>query len=111
MKIQADVYLTTLGYSPMLHKFEMDGWKRDPITEKQKELLEKYGIAYARVKYKGQASMIIDVIFERNQKKLATPKQIQVLLKHNYTMGKIKYLTKEGAGRIISKYFLEDDDL
>ena len=108
MKIQADVYLTTLGYAPMLQKLEMRGWRKDPVTAKQKETLDKYGIAYARVKYKGQASMLIDIIFERDSQRLATPKQIQLLLKCGYTSGKIKYLTRQGACKLIGKYLDND---
>ena len=104
MKIQADTYLVACGCAPMLKKYEMAGWKTDPVSGKQKETLAKFGIAYARVKYKGQASMIISLIFKREKDNLATPKQIQVLLAHGYAMGKIKYLTVRGASRIISSY-------
>lgn len=109
MKIQADVYLTACGLPPMPKKYEMSGWKCDPITEKQKDTLEKYGIAYARVKYKGQASMIISLILKRNEDRLATPKQIQVLLKSGYSMGRIKLLSIRGASKIISEQRLLDD--
>lgn len=108
MKIQADVYLTTLGYPPMPKKYELSGWRAQPVTEKQKAMLEKYGIAYARVKYKGQASQIIGIITDRCANNLATPKQIQILLKNNYAMGRIKNLTIHGASKIIAKYLLDE---
>lgn len=109
MKIQADVYLTACGLPPMPKKYEMSGWKCDPISDKQKETLEKYGIAYARVKYKGQASMIIGLILKRNDERLATPRQIQVLLKNGYAMGRIKLLSVKGASKIISEHRLLND--
>ena len=104
MKIQADVYLTACGYPPMPRKWDFEGWRTDPITDKQKKTLDGYGIAYSRVKYKGQASMIISIISKRSAKTLATPKQIQVLLKQGYSMGRIKLLTVKGASKIIHKY-------
>jgi len=87
----------------------MNGWKCDPVTDKQKETLDRYGIAYARVKYKGQASMIISLILKRNEERMATPRQIQVLLKNGYSMGRIKLLTVRGASKIISEHCLLDD--
>lgn len=104
MKIQADVYLTVLGYAPMPKKDELIGWRAQPISDKQKIMLDKYGIAYARVRYKGQASQIIEIITKRSKKNLATPKQIQVLLKNNYPQGRIKRLTIRGASKIISEF-------
>lgn len=109
MKIQADVYLTACGYPPMPKKYEFSGWKTEPITNKQKTMLERYGVAYSRVKYKGQASMIIDLIFKRNEEGLATPKQIQVLLKNGYSFGKVKRLTVKGASKIISEFLYTED--
>jgi hypothetical protein len=104
MKIQPDTYLIACGLTPMLKKYEMFGWKTDPATGKQKETLSKYGIAYSRVKYKGQASLLIQTILKRNNDGLASPKQIQVLISHGYSMGRIKYLTMRGANKIISNY-------
>lgn len=104
MKIQADVYLTACGHAPMPKKDQLVGWKADVITDKQKATLDKYGIAYARIKYKGQASMIISLIFKRDEGHLATPRQIQILLANGYAIGRIKRLTVKGASRIISQY-------
>ena len=108
MKIQADVYLTTLGEPPLPNKWDLFGWRAESITQKQKSTLEEYGVAYSRVKYKGQASMLIQLIFNRAKNGLATPKQIQVLLKNGYTSARIAKLTKRGASRIISRYFKEE---
>lgn len=107
MKIQADVYLTTCGEAPLLKKWELKGWQADKITDKQKAMLEQYGIAYARVKYKGQASMLISLIIERNKCNLATPKQIQVLLQKGYAPSKIKKLTNRGASMVIARLLPE----
>ena len=104
MKIQPDTYLTACGLAPMPKKTELNGWRNDDITEKQKATLDKYGIAYARIKYKGQASLIINIIFKREEENKATPKQIQILLKNGYSIGRIHLLTKRGASKIISGY-------
>jgi len=108
MKIQPDTYLTALGYAPMPKKMEMSGWKQEPITEKQKTQLEKYGVAYTRIKYKGQASLILGIIFKRGDQNMATPKQIQMLLQHGYASGHIKRLTLKGASKIISEMLIAE---
>ena len=53
--------------------------------------------------------MIISLILKRNDDHMATPKQIQVLLAHGYSMGKVKYLTIRGASKIISEQRLLND--
>jgi len=110
MKIQADVYLTTLGLPPMPKRNELSGWERDYVTDKQKYVLDKHGIAYARVKYKGQASKIIQVIYDRDSKGLPSPKQIQVLLKHGYEILEIQKMTRREASIVIAKFCFDDKD-
>lgn len=110
MKIQADVFLTTLGYPPMPKRNELSGWERDPVTDKQKNILDKHGIAYARVKYKGQASSIIEIIFKRDSKGLPSPKQIQILLKNGYDIAEIQGMTRREASKIIASEFAYDDE-
>ena len=109
MKINPNTLLVALGYSPLPKKAEMTGWKQDLITDKQKALLEKYGVAYAQIKYKGQASMIISIVTKRMNEDMATPKQIQMLLSKGYASGHIKRLTKEGASKIIARLIIAEE--
>jgi len=108
MKIQPDTYLTTLGYAPLPKKYDMAGWMQDFATPKQKAELSKFNIAYTRVKYKGQASLLLSIIYRRANQGLATPKQIQVLLQNGYKSGHIRQLTVKGASKIICKYIIQN---
>lgn len=58
------------------------GKNRDGVTEKQKTFLHNLGIGTTGLKYKGQASMIIDLALQRKNNGLATPGQMRALLKH-----------------------------
>lgn len=58
------------------------GKQRDGITEAQKTLLRQLGIGTTGLKYKGQASKIIDYALARKTNGLATPGQMRALLKH-----------------------------
>lgn len=50
-----------------------------PVTAKQKEFLEKFGIYPDDIECKGKASMIIDRLIKRKELGLTTPRQIRLL--------------------------------
>lgn len=54
-------------------------WEMEPPTEKQKSMLERRGINAESVQNKGQASMIINRLMQRQEQGYATPKQIKTL--------------------------------
>ena len=54
-------------------------WEQEPVTDKQKELLEKRGINPDTVDCKGKAKKIIDTLLSRQNAGLSTPKQIRLL--------------------------------
>ena len=108
MKINPNTYLVAIGFDALPKKMEMTGWKQDEITPKQKATLDKYGIQYAHIKYKGQASMLISILTKRANDNMATPKQIQMLLNHGYASGHIKRLTVKGAAKIISELLVAE---
>ena len=54
-------------------------WEQEPVTDKQKELLEKRGINPDTVDCKGKAKKIIDTLLRRQNAGLSTPKQIRLL--------------------------------
>lgn len=58
-------------------------WEKEPATEKQVRLIEQAGIN-ADGMCKGQASRIIDTIFRRRDAKLATPKQVKMLVSKGF---------------------------
>lgn len=59
-------------------------WEAKPMTDAQRGILEKRGIDTNSITCKGHASKIIDLLFKRQDAKLATPKQVKhlVRLKH-----------------------------
>mgnify|MGYP002516379890 CR=1 FL=1 len=54
-------------------------WEMGPVTDKQKDYLEKHGILPDTVENAGKASLIIDKLKSRYLEGLATPKQIRFL--------------------------------
>lgn len=54
-------------------------WEYGPVTDKQKDYLEKHGILPDEVENCGKASLIIDKLKSRQLEGLATPKQIRYL--------------------------------
>ena len=55
------------------------GWESQPVTDKQKQRLEKAGIFPDEIESFGKAEKILDRIYDRRAKGLATPKQIRFL--------------------------------
>jgi len=62
-----------LNYEPVMH------WEAQPVSEKQKAWLAKQGIDPESAKDRGQASKIMDLLFRRKQKKLASWRAVQAL--------------------------------
>lgn len=60
------------------------GWEREPITEKQRETLEKMGVSCESVESKGKASLLLGKLFKRKKLKLSTPKQISCLERYGF---------------------------
>lgn len=58
------------------------GAQRDSITEKQKTYLHQLGIGTTGLKYKGQASKVIELALMRKNNGLATPGQMRTLQKY-----------------------------
>lgn len=66
-----------VDYEPTFH------WELDPITEKQRKILEGSGIDTFGMS-KGQASQLLSRLFERNALGLASPKQVRTLERFGY---------------------------
>lgn len=54
-------------------------WDEAPPTKGQVETLEKFGFDVESVKSRGQASRILDLLFIRRERGLASPKQVRLL--------------------------------
>ena len=75
---QSIMSLELLNYEPM-YLSEMA-----PATQKQLDLLEKFGISASEVQNKGMAKMILDQLISRRSQGLTTPKQIRTLEKFGF---------------------------
>lgn len=60
------------------------GWELRPVTPKQKRILEGAGFDAEEVACAGRASKIIDLLFDRRERGLATPKQVRLLKKFRH---------------------------
>jgi superfamily II DNA or RNA helicase len=54
-------------------------WQAQPLSDKQRQALARFGIDPREVTCKGHASLLLDRLFERRQLKLATPRQVRAL--------------------------------
>jgi type I site-specific restriction endonuclease len=57
------------------------GWECAPVTEGQRKVLDRFGLS---CKTKGEASIIMNRLFDRSRAKLATPKQLQWLVRYGH---------------------------
>jgi len=81
------------------------GKGRDGITEKQRIFIHNLGINISGLKYKAQASIIIDCVLERRKQGLASMKQLQTIRNLKVKTRKpIQMLTKDEACAILSQY-------
>lgn len=71
-----------------------------PASDGQVAYLEKHGFDASGWK-KGYASRVIDIMIKRNEKGLASPKQVRCLLKHGYP--KAHNMTFKEASEIMDK--------
>ena len=81
------------------------GKNKDGITEKQRCFIHNLGINITGIKYKGQASIIIQAVIHRKECGLATIKQLQTIRNLGVkTKTPFQYITQVEASKIISRY-------
>lgn len=104
---QKNKYVDPLEYSLNVDNDITDyvpvfGWESEPITEKQRNVLEKAGIdPDAENMCKGLASKVIDTFIARNQEGLASPKQVRKLKEYGFKM--VNQWTFEEANKMMSR--------
>ena len=76
MSIQAE---DLTGYIPSF------GWEMAPVSQKQKNALEKFGIFADEIENAGKAALIMDRLQKRRDAGLSTPKQIRFLEGRGFT--------------------------
>jgi superfamily II DNA or RNA helicase len=72
-------------HDPALADYEPEmGWETESVSDKQGELLEKYGINLEAVTTRGMASKLLDKVIARSKMNLATPKQLKWLIRFKH---------------------------
>ena len=62
-------------FEPTMH------WHSEPVTDGQREILKKFNFDVSEITCKGQASAVINRMFQRRELGLATPKQVNLMRK------------------------------
>jgi superfamily II DNA or RNA helicase len=62
-------------FEPTMH------WHSEPVTDGQREMLKKFNFDVSEITCKGQASAVINRMFQRRELGLATPKQVNLMRK------------------------------
>lgn len=78
------------------------GKNRDGVTDKQKTFLRQLGIGTTGLKYKGQASKLIELALTRKNNGLATPGQMRALQKHG--IQNVHCYSFANAVQVLKKY-------
>ena len=60
-------------------------WEGEPPSGKQLETLSKFKVDISKIEYKGQACKILDIVFNRRERGLASPAQLKWLKKFGHT--------------------------
>ena len=69
-----------LSHNPDIADYEPTmGWHEKPVSDKQRDLLLRFGIDSESIKNRGQAVVLIDTAFDRIKRKLASFKQVRLL--------------------------------
>lgn len=73
-----EFFLSVGAHAALEYEPEMK-WEMEPVSAKQREVLERAGFDPDDISCKGKASKILDLLFTRRDLGLATPKQIKWL--------------------------------
>ena len=60
------------------------GWEQSPVSDKQKQALEKFGIFTDEIGNAGKAAKLLDRLAKRRDEGLTTPKQIRLLERYGF---------------------------
>jgi superfamily II DNA or RNA helicase len=83
------------GYVPAF------GWESEPASEKQINLLEKFGIYPGEVESAGKASLLLNKLEKRRDAGMTTPKQIRLLERKGFK--RVGSWSLEEASKVISQ--------
>lgn len=97
----SDLALISTGAKDLTVFTPMFKWEMTPATDKQIDMISKYGINVKNVQFKGQAVQIIGMIIKRRDEKLASLKQIKLLDRYHFK--RTQYWTAKEAAEVIDK--------
>ena len=97
-----DFCLNVDAYDLASYEPEM-GWEMDSPSDSQVKNLKRLGFDPEDVKYKGQAAKIIDLLKDREERSLASPKQVRLLKRFRFP--NYHLATKAEASRFLGKKF------
>lgn len=75
-------WLECIGDTEAADHEDYHDWEKDPVTDKQKAVLDKNGIDSNVTK--GMASLLINNIIKRQKMNLCTPRQLKILIRFGY---------------------------
>lgn len=71
-----------IAHNPDLADFEPTmAWHEKPVTDKQAELLARFGFDPGTIKGRGHAKVALDLVFDRMNRKLASLRQVALMKK------------------------------
>jgi superfamily II DNA or RNA helicase len=69
-----------LAHTPDVAEFEPTmRWHEAPVSDKQAEMLTRFGFDPKSVRGRGHAAALLDVVFARRKQNLASPRQVKLL--------------------------------
>lgn len=77
------------------------GWEMSPVSDKQKQTLEKYGIFTEEIENAGKAAMLLNRLHKRREEGLTTPKQIRKL--EQFGFKHVGEWTLDSASKLITR--------
>lgn len=94
-------YLMRVGGPDILDYQPTMRWHEQPISDGQRNALQRFGIDPEIVTCKGQASAILDKLFSRAKLDLASPRQIEIL--RRFKQEKPEQWTRKAASEFLSR--------
>jgi len=93
----------SLGDSALANWEPETKWDSDPMTDGQRKFLIGQHVDVTNIKYKGLASKVITRLVARMKMKLATPMQLNFMIKLGIPENECATLTMGEAGRLIDR--------
>lgn len=91
----------SIGAADLSNYVPSFGWEMSPVSDKQKQTLEKYGIFTDEIENAGKAAMLLNRLHKRREEGLTTPKQIRKL--EQFGFKRVGEWTFDSASKLITR--------